>query len=277
MIGSIAVHPIEMAAAYAAVADDGVYHAPSFIDHIVDRSGSTIYVGPSPGKQVVSPQVAAEATVALQAVVQSGTGTGAALYNRPVAGKTGTTNSSVDAWFNGFTPQMESTVWMGNGNAEVPMLDVGGVGEVYGGTFPAHTWHDFMANALANLPAAPFTPPNYALLPAAHYITSASLVAADVLDHNSVAGCPGSTYGYNSYNSYNNGYNTYCTGAQSGNGTTTNGNRSTNQTPANQTPANHDPGQQPPVTQPPVTQPPVTQPPATPPPATTPAKKTRHP
>ena len=71
----------------------------------------------------------------------------AALYNRPVAGKTGTTNNNVDAWFNGFTPQLETTVWMGNGNAEVPMVDVGGVGEVYGGTFPAHTWHDFMTSA----------------------------------------------------------------------------------------------------------------------------------
>ena len=79
VIGSVAVHPIEMAAAYAAVADNGVYHAPSFVDHIVDRSGSTIYVGASPGKQVVSPQIAQEATVALQAVVQSGTGTAAAL------------------------------------------------------------------------------------------------------------------------------------------------------------------------------------------------------
>ena len=45
VIGSVAVHPIEMAAAYAAVADNGVYHAPSFIDHIVDRSGATIYDG----------------------------------------------------------------------------------------------------------------------------------------------------------------------------------------------------------------------------------------
>jgi penicillin-binding protein 1A len=101
VIGSIAVHPIEMAAAYATVADDGVYHTPSFIDHIVDRSGATFYSGASPGHRVLSTQVAREATVALRAVVQSGTGTGAALYNRQVAGKTGTTNNNVDAWFNG--------------------------------------------------------------------------------------------------------------------------------------------------------------------------------
>jgi penicillin-binding protein 1A len=184
VIGSVAVHPIEMAAAYAAVADDGVYHAPSFIDHIVDRSGATIYHGADPGRQVISPQVAREATVALQAVVQSGTGTGAALYNRPAAGKTGTTNNNVDAWFNGFTPQLETTVWMGNVAGEVSMTDVGGVGQVYGGTFPAHTWRDFMTTALAGLPPTAFTSPDFGALPAPKFITSPSLVHDDVLDHN---------------------------------------------------------------------------------------------
>jgi membrane peptidoglycan carboxypeptidase len=184
VLGADVVHPIEMAAAYATVADGGVYHAPTFIDHIVDRSGSVIYTGASPPRQVFSPQVAAEATVALQAVVQYGTATEAALYNRPVAGKTGTTENSVDAWFNGFTPQMETTVWMGNLQAEVPMYGVIGVGEVYGGTVPAHTWHDYMAQVLAGSPVVPFMPPNPRLLPAPKFITSPSLVRDDVLDHN---------------------------------------------------------------------------------------------
>jgi membrane peptidoglycan carboxypeptidase len=135
---------------------------------------------------VLSPQIAREATFAFQGVVQYGTGTGAGLYNRQVAGKTGTTNNNVDAWFNGFTPQMETTVWMGNVGGEVPMVDVGGVGQVYGGTFPAHTWQTFMSSALAGLPAVPFTPTNYALLPYPKYITSPSLVQDDVLDHNFV-------------------------------------------------------------------------------------------
>jgi penicillin-binding protein 1A len=190
VIGSIAVHPIQMAAAYAAVADNGVYHAPSFIDHIVDRSGATIYKGADPGHQVISPQVAEEATVALQAVVQSGTGTAAALYNRPAAGKTGTTNKNVDAWFNGFTPQLETTVWMGNGSAEVPMTDVGGIGQVYGGTFPAHTWHDYMASVLANAPVLQFPPLDNSSLPAPKFITSPGLVRDDALDHNYVAPPP---------------------------------------------------------------------------------------
>jgi penicillin-binding protein 1A len=267
VIGSIAVHPIEMAAAYAAVADNGVYHAPSFVDHIVDRSGSTIFVGASPGKQVISPQIAEEATVALQAVVSSGTGTAAGLYNRQVAGKTGTTSSSVDAWFNGFTPQMETTVWMGNGKAEVPMLNVGGVGEVYGGTFPARTWHDFMSSALANLPAVPFALPNFALLPAPHYITSASLVAADVLNHNTVAGCAN----YNPYSPYS-AYNPYstCTGAPPGSATANGSGRANRYSPPVTTRTYTPPPTHPPATQPPATRtPPTTQKPVT--------KRSRHP
>ena len=185
VIGSIAVHPIEMAAAYAAVADGGVYHAPSFIDHVVDSSGRTIYTGGDRvGHRVVPAQIAEEATVAFQAVVQNGTGTAASLGARPAAGKTGTTNQNVDAWFNGFTPQLEATVWMGSPKAEVPMKDVGGAPQVYGGTFPAHTWHDFMTGALAGKPVIGFTPPDMAALPPPQYITSPSLVHDDVLDHN---------------------------------------------------------------------------------------------
>ncbi|HUE61165.1 MAG TPA: transglycosylase domain-containing protein [Acidimicrobiales bacterium] len=210
VIGSVAVHPIELAAAYATVANGGVYHRPTFVDHIVDRSGATIYNGADPGHRVLPEQVAEEATVAFQSVVQSGTGTAAELYNRPVAGKTGTTDNAVDAWFNGFTPQLEATVWMGNGHAEVPMVNVGGLGQVYGGTFPASTWHDFMSVALANQPVVGFNPPNFGLLPGPVYITSPSLVQDDVLDHNGT---------YVSYYPYN--YNVPSHPSSGGGGTTT--------------------------------------------------------
>jgi len=186
VIGSVAVHPIEMAAAYATLASGGVYHRPTFIDHITDRNGDNIYTGVDPGHRVLSPDVVAEADAAFMAVVQGGTGTGAALYNREVAGKTGTTNQNIDAWFNGFTPQLETTVWMGNAQSEVPMLDVGGI-SVYGGTYPAHTWRDFAATALAGAPALTFPSVDYANLPATKFITSDSLVIDDVLDHNFVS------------------------------------------------------------------------------------------
>jgi membrane peptidoglycan carboxypeptidase len=182
VIGSVAVHPIEMAAAYAAVADGGVYHPPSFISRIVDRSGTVVYQGLQPGRRVVSQQVAAEADQALQAVVRYGTGVAAALAGQPVAGKTGTTDNNVDAWFNGYTPQLESTVWIGNPAAETPMVIDGA--PVYGADYPARTWHDYAAAVLAAQPATPFPALDTAALPAAHYITSPSLVADDVTDHN---------------------------------------------------------------------------------------------
>ncbi len=189
VLGSIPVEPIEMASAYATIADNGVYHAPSFIDHIVDRTGDVIYRAPDPGRQAVPQWVAAEATVALRAVVQYGTGTAASIYDRPVAGKTGTTNKDIDAWFNGFTPQLEATVWMGNEQDEVPM-QYGSYGlhiAVYGATYPAPTWHAFAVAALAGQPVLDFVPLDYALLPETKYIDSKSLEQDDVLGHNQVA------------------------------------------------------------------------------------------
>lgn len=182
VIGSIAVKPIEMAAAYATLADGGVYHPPSFIDHITDPSGTVIYTGSSPGQRIFSTQIAAEADQAFQAVVQYGTGTAAAIPGRQVAGKTGTTEFNVDAWFNGFTPQIETTVWMGNVAAETPIYIYGTA--VYGADYPARTWQAFDAAVLAGQPALGFPSPDPVLVPYPRYITSPSLVAADVLDHN---------------------------------------------------------------------------------------------
>ena len=194
VIGAAAVKPIEMAGAYAAVADEGVFHTPSFINTISDRTGNVIYKGLDPGHRVFSTQVAAEADVALRAVVTGGTGTAASLYDRPVAGKTGTTNNNVDAWFNGFTPQLETTVWMGNLHGEVPIIINGYA--VYGADYPAHTWHDYSAAVLTSQPVEQLPGVSYGYLPATRYITSSSLVHDDVIAHN------GGYYGYGGYNGY---------------------------------------------------------------------------
>lgn len=182
ILGSIGVHPIDIAAAYATVASGGIYHKPTFIDHITDRTGAVTYTGQDKGHRVISAQVAAEATVALNAVVSYGTGTAAALPGRPVAGKTGTTSNFTDAWFNGFTPQFETTVWMGS-PTDTKSVYIHGAG-VYGGTYPAHTWRDFMSAVLYNRPVATFAPLNPSLLPPARYVTSPSLIRDDHSDHN---------------------------------------------------------------------------------------------
>ena len=206
VIGAAAVKPIEMAGAYATVASGGIFHQPSFIQTISDRTGNVLFHGLDPGHRVFSSQVAAEADVALNAVVSYGTGTAAGIYNRPVAGKTGTTNNNVDAWFNGFTPQLETTVWMGDLHGEVPIV-IPGYGAVYGADFPARTWHDYSAQVLANFPVEEFPSVSYGLLSATKYITSPSLVHDDVLDHNG-GDYSGYNYGGDGYNNgYNNGYN----------------------------------------------------------------------
>jgi membrane peptidoglycan carboxypeptidase len=91
----------------------------------------------------------------LQQVVQSGTGRRAALPDRSVAGKTGTTENYGDAWFVGYTPQLVAAVWVGYPNTLRPMLTEYHGNAVAGGTFPALIWKSFMETALPYLKDAP--------------------------------------------------------------------------------------------------------------------------
>jgi penicillin-binding protein 1A len=111
----------------------------------------------------------------LQQVIARGTGTAAKL-DRPVAGKTGTTENSGDAWFAGYTPNYAAVVWMGypEGNSK-PMDSVHGI-TVTGGTFPAQIWKKFMSVALTDVPKDDFPAPPDKLLaaPTADSAASAS-------------------------------------------------------------------------------------------------------
>src|SRR5205823_10239463 len=96
-----------------------------------------------------------------------GTGTGA-YFGRPVAGKTGTTDSYADAWFCGYTPNLEATVWIGYPRGEVPMLNVHGIA-VSGPTFPATIWKSFMLSAIGKTRPVDFRVPS--VLPTWHSFT----------------------------------------------------------------------------------------------------------
>jgi membrane peptidoglycan carboxypeptidase len=174
VLGADDVEPLQMAAAYATVADGGVYHAPAFINHVVDRTGATIYNGESPGKQVISTAIADQATTAFRDVVLEGTGASAAVPGHEIAGKTGTTSGPTNAWFNGFTPQVETTVWMGNPTEEKYPMIVDGA-EVYGTDEPAETFKDFMASALQHLPDVPLPVLTGSEIPAGKPVNSAAL------------------------------------------------------------------------------------------------------
>jgi penicillin-binding protein 1A len=178
-IGSEEVLPIDMAGAYATFADDGVHHRPYLVDKVVDRNGKVMLTGADKGTQVLTPQKAREEVQMLRAVVQYGTGTAAALPGRQVAGKTGTSDNNANAWFIGFTPQLTAAVWMGSPVGNVPMLSVGGKSAsgvyeyyrtVFGGTYPALMWHEFMQDALQGQPAIDFGLPDQRDLGAVTYV-----------------------------------------------------------------------------------------------------------
>jgi penicillin-binding protein 1A len=160
-LGSIAVTPLDMASAYATLAARGIYSKPMAITKVVLPKGRKVDTKAGWGKperrQVIPPGVAYEVTRILQENVLAGTGI-AANFGKPAAGKTGTTDNHADAWFCGYTPQLEATVWVGYQSAEIPMENVHGI-SVAGGTFPAEIWHLFMQEALADEPTRNFLLP----------------------------------------------------------------------------------------------------------------------
>ena len=165
-LGALAVNPLDMTRAYATIANDGQRVDSSiFGDHprvvleVKDvRSGKTHGNAPIAHEALTSSE-ARTLTSILQRVVTSGTGVRAALPDRPVAGKTGTTDNYGDAWFVGYTPQLVVAVWVGYPNELKPMLTEFGGKPVAGGTLPAEIWKEFMTGALPALGDSPQTFP----------------------------------------------------------------------------------------------------------------------
>jgi penicillin-binding protein 1A len=158
-LGSVGFTPLEMTDVYATFASGGIHHAPQAFESVRNAKGKLVPLK-NTGRRVISANVAAQLTYALQGVVQHGTGTAAALGTRPVAGKTGTANDFQDAWFCGYVPQLATCVWVGYPKGEISLYNVEGVGEVAGGTLPAEIWRRFMAPATANLPVKGFPTPD---------------------------------------------------------------------------------------------------------------------
>jgi 1A family penicillin-binding protein len=152
-LGSQEVTPLEHASAIGTLAADGVHYPNTAITKIVDAKGETLLEYTPQGEQVITHSVAYAATQILKGVITGGTATRANI-GRPAAGKTGTTQDYRDAWFVGYTPQLVCAVWMGY-TPERPMRNVHGR-KVFGGTFPAPIWHDFMIKALEGLPVLDF-------------------------------------------------------------------------------------------------------------------------
>ncbi|MDD6570012.1 MAG: penicillin-binding protein 1A [Acidaminococcus sp.] len=155
------VTPLEMAGAYAGIANMGKFNKPTPIIKILDRNGKVLYEHKSNPTQVVKPETAYMMISMMEDVMTRGTGRGAAI-NRPCAGKSGTTSDYHDAWFVGFTPDLACAVWIGDDNND-------SLGGMTGGGEPATLWRTFMSNALANTPASDFDAPEGFKMPAPKY------------------------------------------------------------------------------------------------------------
>src|SRR5262249_9233612 len=159
-LGALSVSPLDMAAAYATFADGGIYARPTAIRKVILPNGKIDKTWSKPvTKRVLSQGVAWEVTKILSENAQYGTGAGSGDGVHANAGKTGTTTDHADAWFDGYTRDFSTVVWMGYPRGEIPMLDVHGL-EVAGATFPVPIWHLYMEQAEKGLPARQFPPPS---------------------------------------------------------------------------------------------------------------------
>ncbi|HUG86366.1 MAG TPA: transglycosylase domain-containing protein, partial [Euzebya sp.] len=163
-LGAQEVSPLEMATVTATFAAGGVHHDPTIIRRIIDRDGVVIWEHPDgQGTQVIDATTTGQVTLALQDVITSGTGMGAAL-GRPTAGKTGTSQDNADAWFTGYTPDLAVAVWVGFPEGRIAMTPPRTRIEVQGSSWPAEIFARFGTAALRDQVATPFSLPGQELV-----------------------------------------------------------------------------------------------------------------
>ena len=191
------VYNFEMCAAYAAIANGGVYNTPTLYSKILDHDGDVLLEGAGETRTVIRDSTAALLTSAMEDVVNSGTGTACKLPNMPVAGKTGTTTSNKDLWFCGFTPYYTCAVWGGYDDNKECNTDT---------NFRFRLWRGIMSRIHANLETREFTLPSTVeqksvcsisgLLAVAGSCPSITeLFATDMLENDRCTGHGGYNYG----------------------------------------------------------------------------------
>ncbi|MGW1072409.1 transglycosylase domain-containing protein [Streptomyces sp. NPDC002537] len=160
-LGTSAPSAIRLAGAYATFAASGKQIDPYSVEK-VEKDGKPVFAHEMSSKVAFSSQVADNVTDVLKTVVEAGTGTSAQLGDRPVAGKTGTTDGNRSAWFAGYTPQLSTSIGMYrvDPNAKkqefLSMRGVGGKPTIHGASFPADIWADYMGKALKGVPVEQF-------------------------------------------------------------------------------------------------------------------------
>jgi penicillin-binding protein 1A len=184
-LGTAGVTPLSLAQGYTVFANTGYLIAPHLIDSVINQQGQTFIknnypIAPDPSIQnfqctglandncipttiplnqpiaprAITPQIAYLMTNAMQDVIQKGTGKRALVLKRnDLAGKTGTTNNQVDAWFSGFNQKVETTVWLGFDNNQRSLHE-------YADASALPIWIDYMKTVLKSMPesASPSPP-----------------------------------------------------------------------------------------------------------------------
>lgn len=145
------VSPLEMAAGYAALANDGVYREPTCIMRITGDDGADVYLAAQEEQEVYRQNAARMMTDVLKGVFTNGTGRGLGLSDMPCAGKTGTTNDHKDGWLVGYTRYYTTSVWVGY---DMPKE----MDSLMGNTYPGKIWQTFMEQAHEGLEWLDFLP-----------------------------------------------------------------------------------------------------------------------
>lgn len=156
-IGGISegISPLEMAAAYAAIANNGEYIEPTFYTKVVDSNGNTVLTPTQEKKRVISEQNAYITSTIMQGTVQAGgTAPYCAIPGKDVAAKTGTTDGHKDRWLCGFTPYYSAACWFGYDTPEEV------VQREYSANPAALIWSSVMKDIHKGLPGATFTRPS---------------------------------------------------------------------------------------------------------------------
>lgn len=170
-LGTSGVSPLEMASAFATFAAEGVRYAPFAIWRVEDAFGQVLEEHIVSGTPALESRLVFQLVDMMQGVLNEGTGAIVRRlgFDKPAAGKTGTTNDYRDAWFTGFTPTLATSVWVGFDRRE-GLKDAHGVG-ITGGRGAAPIWAQFMIKATEGEPPRPFLHPSGVRLQAVHPTT----------------------------------------------------------------------------------------------------------
>jgi membrane peptidoglycan carboxypeptidase len=163
-LGGYPVSPLNMANAYSAIADGGLHHDSFVVSKVVRASdGKVLYTAPRKTNRVISEDIAADSSYALQQVVKSGTGRAALGLGRPAAGKTGTATNDekhvITSWFVGYTPQVATAVTYSHGTGYKPIDDGYLPRGYFGATYPAETWTAAMKRIMDGVEVVDFPKP----------------------------------------------------------------------------------------------------------------------